>query len=256
MNLFIASALGILIYMVILFLIAQYLKNNSIVDIAWGFGFVIVYFISAFLAKDVHIAQILIGIMVSIWGIRLSTYLFIRNKDKEEDYRYQEMRKRWGNHQKIGAFLNVFLLQGVIMYIISLPLMIVNYKALPGLGMAEVIGVIFWVIGFFFEAVGDYQKSKFKANPENKGKIMQSGLWKYTRHPNYFGDAQLWWGIFLVAYPAGLSYISIISPIIMNFLLLKVSGVAMLEKKYDDNPEFKKYAERTNAFIPWFPKET
>jgi steroid 5-alpha reductase family enzyme len=121
--------------------------------------------------------------------------------------------------------------------------------------MSEVLGVVFWLVGFLFEAVGDYQKSKFKANPENKGKVMQSGLWKYTRHPNYFGDALLWWGIFLLAYPSGLVYLSIISPILMNFLLLKVSGVAMLEKKYSDNPEFEAYANKTNAFIPWFPKE-
>lgn len=255
MNVFVASAISILVFMVLLFIIAQFLKNNSIVDIAWGMGFVLVNSISMFFAKELEIAQILIGVLVSIWGLRLSVYLFLRNKNKPEDYRYQEMRKRWGNHPKIGAFLNVFLLQGVIMYIIALPIMVVNYKALPGLGLAEVFGLIFWLVGFLLEAVGDYQKSKFKSKPENKGKIMQSGLWRYTRHPNYFGDALLWWGIFFIAYPAGFVFLSIISPIIMNFLLLKVSGVAMLEKKYNDNPEFNVYAEKTNAFIPWFPKE-
>lgn len=255
MSIFLISALAIVIYMSFLFLIAQYLKDNSIADIAWGPGFFMVYLVSLFQANHIELTQVLMGFVIAIWAFRLSIYIYNRNKGKGEDYRYQQWREEWGKYAVIRAFLQVFMLQGFFMFIIALPIIIVNYKAYSGFGMSEIIGIVFWLIGFYFEAVGDYQKSQFKANPDNKGKIMQSGLWKYTRHPNYFGEALLWWGIFLIALPSGMIFISIISPLVLTFLLLKVSGVAMLEKKYIGNREFEEYAKRTNAFIPGPVKE-
>ncbi|MEX0811965.1 MAG: DUF1295 domain-containing protein [Chitinophagales bacterium] len=250
MNPFLAAALAIFVYMLILFLIAQFLEDNSIADIAWGPGFVLVYFVTLFQAEYIEITQLLIGVATIIWALRLFIYIFNRNKGKGEDFRYKKWREEWGKYASIRAFFQVFMLQGLFMYIIALPIIIVNYRAYPGFGVSEIIGLLFWLIGFYFEAVGDYQKSSFKAKPENKGKIMQEGLWKYTRHPNYFGEALLWWGIFLIAYPSGMVLISIISPLVITYLLLKVSGVAMLEKKYEGNPEFEAYAKRTNAFVP------
>lgn len=254
MNVFIAAALGIFIYMLLFFFIAQYLKDNSIVDIGWGPGFIVVYFVTLSQADYIGITQYVLGAAVLIWALRLGIYIYDRNKGTGEDFRYKQWREEWGKYVVIRAFFQVFMFQGFFMYIIALPIIIVNYKAYPGFGLAEILGIVFWLIGFGFEAIGDYQKSKFKAKPQNKGKIMQEGLWKFTRHPNYFGEALLWWGIFLIAYPSGMVYLSIISPVVLTYLLTRVSGVAMLEKKYEGNLEFEHYAQKTNAFFPWFPK--
>jgi steroid 5-alpha reductase family enzyme len=130
---------------------------------------------------------------------------------------------------------------------------LVNHANLPGLTWLDAAGALLWVIGFLFEAVGDYQLARFKANPENKGKIMQSGLWKYTRHPNYFGESVMWWGIWIIALNVDYGWTAVVSPVVITLLLLKVSGVSLLEKHYSDNPKYRDYARRTNAFIPWFP---
>lgn len=248
------SAIAIPVYMIVVFVWATAIKDNSIVDIAWGLGFVIVALVGLRLigvAMPFH--QVLVG-MVLVWGVRLSAYIYSRHSNVGEDYRYAQWRKEWGKWVIPRAFLQVFMLQGVFMYIIALPVMIGMGAKYIELGWISYLGLGLWLVGFLFEVVGDWQKSKFKADPANKGKIMQSGLWRYTRHPNYFGEALLWWGIWLFVVPAGYWYISIISPIILTFLLTKVSGVAMLEQKYKGNKEFEEYAQRTSAFIPWWPK--
>ena len=248
------SAVAILMYMVLVFVWATLIKDNSIVDIGWGLGFVVVAAVGLFIIPSPQpFHYVLLG-MVGIWGIRLSGYIFGRHRNVGEDYRYAQWRKEWGKYVVPRAFFQIFMLQGVFMYIIALPLIIAMGNSAVGLNWMSYIGIALWLIGFLFEAVGDWQKSKFKANPANQGKIMQSGLWRYTRHPNYFGEALLWWGIWVFVLPAGYWYVSIISPIILTFLLTKVSGVAMLERKYKGNKEFENYARKTSAFIPWWPK--
>ncbi|QAA33335.1 DUF1295 domain-containing protein [Clostridium manihotivorum] len=255
-SIYIFSALILLCYFVIFFIIGQIVNNNSIVDIAWGLGFVIVAMSTYFIKSDMSIRSTLLTCIITIWGVRLSLYIGKRNIGKGEDYRYVNMRKRWGTTlPRLKAFLNVYVLQGVLLYIIAQPILIVNYNVNTDLKLLDYLGLTVWIIGFLFEAIGDHQLRKFKLDPKNKGKIMKYGLWKYTRHPNYFGEATMWWGILLIALSSKLNLLIIISPTIMTLLLLFVSGVPLLEKKYKDNSEFIEYAKITNKFIPGFPKK-
>lgn len=254
-NIFLISAFVIWIYFIGVFLLAQYLKNNSIVDSFWGPGFLVVALVTFILTQHRGSRAILITALVSIWAIRLFTHITIRNWNKPEDFRYINMRKRWGDQfPLLKAYLHVFLLQGVLLFIIAVTIISGNSNPDQTIGLTAILGLILWIIGFFFEAVGDRQLTEFKANPANKGKIMTKGLWSYTRHPNYFGEAVQWWGIFLIAITRPAEIWLIISPIVITLLLLFVSGVPLLEKKYKDRPDFQEYARHTPKFFPWFPK--
>jgi steroid 5-alpha reductase family enzyme len=248
---YLESIIVLFIYFNIFFLIGQYKKNNAVVDIAWGLGFVLVAWFT-FILSSMTIINYVITIIVSLWGLRLGYYLFKRNWNKAEDYRYVEMRKSWLKYPLLQAYLKVYMLQMLLMYIISLSIIFIN-NSNSNLGLLAYLGIFVWIIGYFFEVVGDYQLKKFVSNPLNKGHIMKTGLWKYTRHPNYFGEAVMWWGIYLLALNAG-GYLTIISPLLINFLLVFVSGVPLLEKKYKDNIEFQEYAKVTSIFIPMPPK--
>lgn len=248
------SGLSILGFMLVMFTIAQVIKDNSIVDIGWGIGFIIVTITGLLFADTFIQRQLLVATLVVIWGLRLSVHIFIRNAGKPEDFRYAQWRKEWGKWAVVRAFFQVFMLQGAIMFVIALPIMMVNASTVSGLNGYDAIGLLVWVIGFFFEAVGDYQLYAFKKGGANKGKIIKHGLWKYTRHPNYFGEVVQWWGIFIIAASAGYWYVSIISPVILTWLILKVSGIPMLEEKYKDHPDWSEYAAKTNAFFPAPPK--
>ncbi|MBS7530809.1 DUF1295 domain-containing protein [Hazenella sp. IB182353] len=244
------------LYMTCIWFIAQRIHDLSIVDIAWGGGFVLLSWIGLGYVSEPTTRQIILTILVTIWGLRLSGYIYIRGRGKEEDYRYQDMRKRWGDRVALISFVRVYMFQGVILFLLSFPLFIV-YTMDNGssLGWLDYLGITLWLIGFGFEAISDQQLYRFKQNPNNKGKVIQSGLWKYTRHPNYFGESLLWWGIFMLALAVPYGIATVYAPIALTFLLLKVSGVPLLEKKYMQKPEFREYAKRTNQFIPWFPKK-
>lgn len=241
--------------MTLLWLLSLRLKNSSIVDIFWGTGFVIAGWLYFALTPDGYfLRKLLISGLVTLWGLRLSLHILIRNWGKPEDFRYQKWRKESGESWWWRSYYRVFLLQGALLWIISAPLLAAQYAALPAsLTALDYIGVLVWLVGFFFEAVGDFQLTQFKSRPENKGKVLNSGVWRYTRHPNYFGDAAQWWGYFLIA-AAGGGWWTIFSPILMTLLLLRVSGVALLEKTLEKRPGYKEYVENTSAFIPWFPR--
>lgn len=249
------SGLSILIFMNLMFFLALALKDNSIVDVGWGIGFITVAITSLWSSHNSSYEALLLAALVLIWGLRLAGYIAKRNRGKGEDYRYKQWREEWGKNVVWRSYLQVFMLQGGIMFLVALPIMIGILNGVDDLGLTEIAGTLLWLVGFFFEAVGDYQMYRFKKEPANKGKVMKYGLWKYTRHPNYFGEAVMWWGIFLIAANNGYIYLSLISPVLLTFLLLKVSGVAMLERKYDDNPEYQQYIESTSAFIPLPPKK-
>jgi steroid 5-alpha reductase family enzyme len=235
----------------LLWLVSLALKDASIVDIFWGCGFVVVAWICYLTTNGFASRRILLTTLVTIWGLRLALYLFWRNHGKGEDYRYQAMRKRSKNFALLSLPM-VFIFQGVLIWLISWPIQFAQMRA-DELTAFDFIGAALWAIGLTFEAVGDWQLARFKANPNNKGQVMARGLWRYTRHPNYFGDALLWWGIFCFALPSG--WWTIVSPIVMTTLLLKISGVALLEKTLTKTkPEYEAYVRRTNAFLPWFPK--
>jgi steroid 5-alpha reductase family enzyme len=252
----VAAAGAVFVYMTVVFLIAILAKDNSIVDVGWGPGFILVAVVTFFLRPGFEARHVLITVLVLIWGLRLATHIFLRNWGRGEDFRYAKWRKDWGRWFIPRSFFQVFMLQGIFMLLISSPTILVNRSRERGLTMLDALGGLVWLTGFLFEAVGDYQLKRFKQKPESRGKIMAAGLWKYTRHPNYFGEAVLWWGIWLVALSVDSGWAAIISPLTISFLLLKVSGVAMLEKKYAGNEEFAAYARRTSPFFPWFPKKS
>ena len=246
----------IMTMMTILWLISIRIKNVSIVDLFWGFGFVLANALYFMETDGFETRKSLLLVLVSIWGFRLSAYLAIRNIGKGEDFRYQKFRKDYGEHRYWWiSFFQTFLLQGVLMWLISAPLLGAQFYADDKLGVLDFIGISLWIIGFVFEAGGDAQLKRFKADPANKGKVLNTGFWHYTRHPNYFGDAAVWCGYGFICLSAG-SYIPILGSVLMTALIIKVSGVALLEKSLSETkPEYKEYIEKTSAFIPWFPKK-
>ncbi|GIV33930.1 MAG: hypothetical protein KatS3mg031_1465 [Chitinophagales bacterium] len=251
---FLASALVVIAYMHLLFVIALLKKDNSIVDIGWGVGFILIAFTVLILSKNFSNESILVVVLTLLWGLRLAVYIFLRNYKRGEDYRYRQWREEWGKNVIWRSYLQIFVLQGFIMWLVALPLM----NTIPSgsiLGVAEWIGCAFWITGFLFESVGDMQMHFFKKKPENRGKIMRQGLWRFSRHPNYFGESLLWWGIFIISVNNPLPIVSIVSPILLTYLLLRVSGVALLEKKYIDDPEYQDYRKKTRAFVPWLPRK-
>ncbi len=241
--------LVIFFFMFASFLIGLYLKDNSIVDVAWGLGFITVTLFTLVSNGNYLPLQILVSSLVLIWGLRLSAHIYLKNRGKKEDFRYANWRKKWGKQVHLRAFFQVYMLQGLCMLIILIPVIIINSYNYGELSFLSYLGLIVWLIGFYFEAIGDWQ---LKKHLKRSKKIMQSGLWKYTRHPNYFGEATMWWGIYLIALP--ISWWSIISPLFITWLLLKVSGIPMLEKKWEGNKEYEKYKKVTNAFFPKFRK--
>ena len=257
LTLFLQAALIVLFSMTLLWGLSVLIKNVSIVDIFWGLGFVIVNAFYFFSLEEMYSRPVLLLVLVSIWGLRLSIYLAYRNLGKEEDFRYQEFRARYGvNRYWWVSFFQVFLLQGGLILIISLPLLgIMFYTKSNELIWLDYLALIVWIIGFLFESIGDFQLTKFKNNPNNKGKILDKGLWKYTRHPNYFGDTLVWWAYALFCVSAG-SYWPILGSLIMTFLIIKVSGVSLLEKTLKiKKPGYEEYIRKTNSFFPWLPRK-
>lgn len=249
------SAGAVFVYLAVIFIGAFFKKDNSIVDIAWGPGFILVALLTFFMEEEFAARHVLMTVLVLVWGTRLAFHIFIRNRGRGEDFRYAQWRRDWGKWFLLRSFFQIFMLQGLLLLVIAYPVILTNISRERGIFYLDFAGVALWIIGFFFEAVGDFQLSRFKRDPENRGRIMSSGLWKYTRHPNYFGEAVMWWGIFLIALSVKLGWTAIISPLLITFLLLRVSGVTMLEKKYIGNKEFEEYAKKTSAFFPWFPKK-
>lgn len=244
----------VFVYMNLLFLLALLVKKNDIVDVSWGMGFVLLALYSLLASPVWHWRQLAIVLLVMMWGLRLAGYIFIRNKGKAEDFRYANWRREWGKNWVLRSWLQVFMLQGFFMLLIVYPVFLHGFQNGEGFNFFDLSGMLVWLLGFGFEAIGDAQMLRFKKDPKNRGKIMNKGLWRYTRHPNYFGEATMWWGIFLLSLNTVYAWWGIISPIVITWLLVRVSGVPMLEKKYADNPEYQSYIKRTSSFLPGPPK--
>lgn len=224
-------------------------RNVTIVDTLWGLLFVIAALVYTGSVPDPGPRAGLVVGLVATWGIRLAAYLAWRNRGHEEDRRYQEIRRRNEPNFALKSLYLVFGFQALLAWVISLPLLGAVAGPAP-LGWLDGLGVALWITGFLFEAGGDWQLARFKADPGNAGKVMDRGFWRYTRHPNYFGDFCAWWGLYLIALSAG-AWWSIAGPLVMSLLLIRVSGVALLEKDIGQRrPEYAEYVRRTNAFFP------
>ena len=248
-----ASSGVVAVLMVLLWLASLALRDVSIVDVFWGLGFVVIAWLSFVLTEESSARKVLLLVMTSIWGLRLTAHLARRKYGEPEDSRYQAMRKSIGPRFPFLSLFVVFGPQGLVMLIVALPLMAGPFEASP-LGLLAFLGAALWCAGLLFEAVGDYQLARFKTDPANRGKVLDQGLWRYTRHPNYFGDFLVWWGIYLVA--AGPSaWWTVIGPLLMSFLLLRISGVALLERSLRQSKEgYAAYQAKTSAFFPWPPR--
>lgn len=254
---FLASAGAIAVLMVGTWLVSIPLRNVSIVDIVWGLGFVVVAWVAYAVGDGVPERRLLLAVLTTVWGGRLALYLLWRNAGKGEDPRYVAMRRRRGDAFAVQSLWLVFGLQGVVMFVVSLPVQVGSVPDQPDVGAIEVVGVVVWAVGLFFEAVGDWQLARFKADPANEGQVMDRGLWSLTRHPNYFGDFCVWWGIWIVAAATGVGLYAVVGPIVMTFFLLRVSGVAMLERTIGRRrPGYDAYVARTNTFFPAPPRLT
>lgn len=248
-----SAAVAIAVLMLTTWVISLVVRDASIVDLIWGFGFVLVAWVVLAGLDSIPLrAWLLVG-LTTVWGLRLSGYLAWRNIGKGEDYRYQEMRRKHGASFPIVSLLTVFGLQGVLMWVVSLPVQIGQLGDTP-LGLLDAAGAVIWLVGLVFETTGDFQLARFKADPDNKGKVMDSGLWRYTRHPNYFGDFLVWWGLYIIALSGG-AFWTIVGPIVMTALLMKYSGAGLLEKTITERrPGYAEYIRRTNGFFPGPPK--
>ena len=245
-----------------LFFVAQLKKDNSIIDVAYGLTFILVAFELASKKIETHTlapASIVILFLITLWGLRLSYRIFMKNRGKGEDFRYLTWRKVWLQHGAryyfARAYLQIFILQGVVISIVLLPFTL-TLTTTSHSNSLLLVGLVIWILGFFFEVVGDKQLDTFIHKKNKTGTIMKTGLWKYTRHPNYFGESTMWFGIAFIAYSSGVSLFIFLSPLLITYLLLFVSGIPMLEKKWKGNPEWEVYKKKTSPFFPLPPKET
>lgn len=239
--------------MLLVWLASVMLRDASIVDVFWGLGFVVIAFLTFFLTGDSTSRKALLLALTSVWGLRLAAYLAWRKSGTPEDYRYRAMRESIGPRFWLVSLFVVFGLQGLIMNVVALPVVAGQMDRSPLSGWA-VLGVALWTLGLLFETIGDYQLARFKADPNNSGKVMDRGLWRFTRHPNYFGDFLVWWGIYFAALGES-TWWTAIGPLVMSFLLIRVSGVALLERSLRRDKEgYADYIARTSSFFPWPPR--
>jgi steroid 5-alpha reductase family enzyme len=239
--------------MVLVWVVSLVRRDASLVDRVWGLAFVVAAWAYALLAGAFTSRTWLILALVTIWGLRLSIYITWRNWGDGEDPRYRDMREKRPETFALRSLVTVFLLQAVLAWLISLPLLAAAAYDTPAeLGWLDLLGTVVWGVGLFFEAVGDWQLSRFLADPGNRGKVNDRGLWRYTRHPNYFGDTVVWWGYFLIALATG-AWWAFLGSLGMTFFIVRVSGVALTEKNMAGRSKregYEEYVRRTNAFIP------
>ena len=246
----------ILTGLTLVWMISVRLRDASIADLCWGAGFVVLAWLYCFLSPSLTPRSWLVAGLVTLWGTRLSVHIFRRHHGTGEDPRYQAMRASQGPAFWWRSLFTVFWLQGAILWFVALPLLVAVRATQPAaLTAVDGLGIVLFAVGFGFEAVGDDQLARFRANSSNRGRVLDSGLWRYTRHPNYFGDATMWWGIYAIAASTPGGWLTVVSPSLMMLLLMRVSGVTLLERGLKDSkPGYRAYIARTPAFFPWFPR--
>jgi steroid 5-alpha reductase family enzyme len=249
---FLTQLISLFVYYHILFTVAAIKKRNDLADVFWGVGFIIIIINN--IIFNANLLNTILFFLVGIWGIRLFLHIGSRFlKKTKEDFRYAKWRADWGKWWPIRSYLKVFLLQGFFLVLIAIPLLLSGDNNIS-LSFINYLGILIWIFGFLFEVVSDWQLKNF-VRTKKPGEIMQTGLWKYSRHPNYFGEVVLWWGVWLTTWQVDYFWLGIIGPLTITWLILKVSGVPMLEKKYEGNPQWEEYKKKTSAFFPMFQKK-
>jgi steroid 5-alpha reductase family enzyme len=249
----------VFVYMTVWFVAAMIARRNDIVDIAWGLGFIVIAVWLLLQSETAPSSRMYIAsALVFAWGARLAWHIARRNlrPGKTEDARYAEWRRSWGRWFAVRSFLQIFMLQGLFMLLISAPVQVVGAVAGPAFGALDLAGIAVWLCGFLFESIGDAQLARFLADPANRGHIMDRGLWALTRHPNYFGEATMWWGLGIMALSVPGGWVGLIGPITITWLLTKVSGIPLVERPRSGKPEWEAYKARTSAFLPLPPRKS
>ncbi len=252
------AAVGVVVALGTTFVVALRLGRHAVVDVTWGLGFAVIavasFVTSSGTGDDVR--RWLLVVMTVAWGVRLGVHIGRRSRGKGEDPRYEAMFARSGGNQNLVALRKVYLLQGVLMFLVSLPVQVGMFATGP-IGWLTWVGVLVWAVGLFFETVGDAQLDRFRGDPSSAGRVLDTGLWRYTRHPNYFGDACVWWGLFLVSAQAWPGVLTVLSPLVMTYLLANGSGKPLLEKGMSSRrPGYDDYVARTSGFFPLPPKKS
>lgn len=253
---FLLSLFAVLVYMTGWFMIALWRKRNDLADIAWGPGFILVAWIMVIYNQAFTVRPILVAALITLWGVRLAWHISRRNKGKSEDFRYKKWRDEWGKWFYVRTYLQVFVLQGILLTLVIMPLTIITSTDISAsLGILDLIGTLVFILGLSFEAIGDLQLSRFLAQKE-RPPVMKTGLWSYTRHPNYFGEVTLWWGIFVIGLASPFGWMGIIGSITITLLILGISGIPMLERRYLGDKNYEEYQRTTSAFFPLPPKRS
>lgn len=239
----------------LLFALAYKLNHYSIIDSFWSIGFLIITYTTLLTHwESAGPRHYLITILMTLWGLRLFTHLTLRNWGKGEDFRYREMMQNWYPYPILQRYIKIFLFQGLVMLVVAYPLVRVNVKeTTPYLTAWDMLGMVIFLKGLIIETIADYQLQKFCQTKKHKT-FLQKGLWYFSRHPNYFGEILVWWGVFIITFMSTHDILTLVAPVIMQTLLLLISGVPIIEKKYENYPGYKEYQEKTNCLIPWFPK--
>lgn len=260
---FLTLAIVLWVYMTTWFVVSIIKKRNDVADVAWGLGFVLLAWVGMLTSDTVSERGLVVVFLVSIWGLRLAWHIGRRHRGKPEDYRYAKWRIDWGRWFLLRSYGQVYLLQGALLFLVSTPVLLILWSGGESflwstghpLRFLDYLGLAIWGVGFFFESVGDKQLSRFIGDEANRGKLMDQGLWRYTRHPNYFGEVTQWWGIWIMALGVPYGWIGIIGPLTITVLILKVSGVPLLEQKMAEHPDFARYKEQTSLFFPLPPRK-
>lgn len=235
--------------------VAMRRRRLNVVDVTWGVSFALIAVVGFIISPAAALRPVLVVVLTAVWGLRLGTHILLRQRrDPGEDPRYTELMSRRSGDPRLVALRSVFLLQAVAAWFISLPLQ-VGLVSSRGPGVLLWVGVIVWTVGFVFESVGDFQLARFRATPGHQGQVMDQGLWRYTRHPNYFGDCAVWWGLFLVCADGGWAWLTILSPALMTWFLVAKTGKPLMEAQLSrSRPGYADYVRRTSGFIPLPPR--
>jgi steroid 5-alpha reductase family enzyme len=251
-HLLIVNAVVLLVYMTLWFVAARARQRLDTVDTAWGLGFVVAAWAVAL--QQQRQRTVVIAVFVTIWGVRLANHIWQRSKSRGEDPRYEAISRKWKGNFWLRAYLSIFLLQGVLIWVVSLPIVLAAGRLSPGLSWLTWLGGVVWLVGFLFEAISDRQLATFlrqKAHP----KVLQTGLWRYSRHPNYFGELTQWWGIGVIALQAHNGWIGLLGPAVLSFLIVFVSGIPPIEKRRQKDADYQAYQKRTSPLIPLPPRQ-